>query len=60
MGSGGSSLFFDGSMGEIIITDDYPSNDDIEKIEGYLAWKWGLEDNLPTDHTYKTIPPLSS
>ena len=26
-------------------------------IEGYLAWKWGLEANLPIGHPYKNFPP---
>lgn len=30
---------------------------DRQRLEGYLAWKWGLEANLPVDHPYKTIPP---
>lgn len=28
-----------------------------EKVEGYLAHKWGLLDNLPSDHPYKLNPP---
>lgn len=28
-----------------------------QTIEGYLAWKWGLEANLPSDHPYKLSPP---
>jgi len=31
-----------------------------EKIEGYLAWKWGLVSSLPGGHTYKDRPPLLS
>jgi len=30
----------------------------IEKVEGYLAWKWGMEDALPVDHTYKLAAPV--
>ena len=30
-----------------------------QKVEGYLAWKWGLEANLPIGHPYKLDPPLS-
>jgi hypothetical protein len=26
-------------------------------LEGYLAWKWGLEANLPGGHPYKDAPP---
>ena len=29
----------------------------LEKAEGYLAWKWGLEGNLPSDHPYKNSAP---
>jgi len=28
-----------------------------QQIEGYLAWKWGLQGNLPTGHLYKTTGP---
>ena len=30
---------------------------DIEKAEGYLAWKWGLNGLLPSGHPYKNSPP---
>lgn len=26
-------------------------------MEGYLAWKWGLQGNLPLDHPYKSAAP---
>ena len=29
-----------------------------EKIEGYLAHKWGLDANLPVDHPYKSAAPV--
>jgi len=29
----------------------------IKKIQGYLAWKWGLQYNLSIDHPYKFIIP---
>jgi len=28
-----------------------------QKIEGYLAWKWGLQANLPANHPYKSAAP---
>ena len=28
-----------------------------QKIEGYLAWKWGIQDNLPSAHPYKNNAP---
>ena len=30
---------------------------DVQKAEGYLAHKWGLEGNLPSDHPYKSSAP---
>lgn len=29
----------------------------VERIEGYLAHKWGQESSLPSDHPYKTSAP---
>jgi hypothetical protein len=34
-----------------------PSTDQQQKTEGYLAHKWGLTANLPSDHPYKTVGP---
>ena len=33
------------------------SNADLEKVEGYLAHKWGLSLNLPVGHPYKNDAP---
>jgi hypothetical protein len=46
---------FGGLIGEIIIV---PMTEDRQKIEGYLAHKWGLEGNLPSDHPYKSTVPV--
>jgi hypothetical protein len=50
--SGGSS--WNGSINEILMVS---FDEKTEKIEGYLAHKWGLEANLPSDHPYKTKAP---
>lgn len=34
------------------------STDDRQRCEGYLAWKWGIVDNLSGVHPYKNRPPL--
>ena len=47
-----------GAIKEIIVADGL-SDSDIEKLEGYLAWKWDLESNLPSAHTYKNQKPMS-
>jgi hypothetical protein len=44
-------------LSEIVVTHSTMTTDDRQKLEGYLAWKWGLEANLPAGHPYKTTPP---
>lgn len=57
IGTAGTDRSWRGKISEIISTSFVPSTADRQKIEGYLAWKWGLEANLPADHPYKTAPP---
>tara|TARA_R110000744_G_scaffold4969_2_gene17594 strand:+ start:1350 stop:4493 length:3144 start_codon:yes stop_codon:yes gene_type:complete len=49
--------FFDGQIAEYLICGGFQSTADRQKIEGYLAWKWGIESVLPVGHPYKTLPP---
>ena len=51
---------WDGALGELIFTDGTEDLDTQRRIEGYLAWKWGLEGNLPADHPYKSSEPFTS
>lgn len=44
-----------GQIGEFIVTS--PSETIRQKLEGYLAHKWGLTANLPITHPYKNTPP---
>ena len=44
-------------ISELVKIDGVASQDDREKMEGYLAHKWGLEANLPAAHPYKSSPP---
>jgi len=43
-----------GFIGEIIFFSDLTQD---QKIEGYLAHKWGLSADLPSTHPYKNIAP---
>ena len=47
---------FNGKLDELIITDEF-SLVIIQQIEGYLADKWGLTSNLPSDHPYRNNAP---
>ena len=57
----GSSLTtsenYEGLIGEIIFLTSEISVSNRQKLEGYLAHKWGLTGNLPSDHPYKTVGP---
>jgi hypothetical protein len=46
-----------GDIAEVLVGGATLTSSDRQKLEGYLAWKWGLEDNLPSAHPYKTFPP---
>ena len=46
-----------GSISEIIVMQSAVGTDDRQKLEGYLAHKWGLTANLPSVHPYKTYAP---
>jgi hypothetical protein len=50
--------FTNGLVGEIVMTSSVLSTLDRQKLEGYLAHKWGLTANLPADHPYKTAVPV--
>ena len=46
----------DSDWGEAIFVEDATQSNS-DKIEGYLAHKWGLTTDLPSNHPYKTIAP---
>jgi hypothetical protein len=47
-----------GKIAEVVITLFEPTLRERRTIEGYLAWKWGLEANLPANHPFRNRPPL--
>ena len=46
----------DSDWGEIVFVEDVTQANS-DKIEGYLAHKWGLTADLPSSHPYKTTAP---
>jgi hypothetical protein len=46
----------DSDWGELILTENI-TQDQSDKIEGYLTRKWGLLSDLPTSHPYKYYTP---
>jgi hypothetical protein len=52
-----SAASFVGPICEIIVYNDTLTATQRQQVESYLAWKWGVQDSLPSDHTYKFAPP---
>jgi len=50
-------LSFNGNTSEVIFFNRVLTTIESQQIEGYLAWKWGLQANLPANHPYKLYPP---
>ena len=46
-----------GDIAEILVGGATLDTNERQKIEGYLAHKYGLEGNLPSDHPYKSAAP---
>ena len=51
--TGGGTPYYDGMDAEIILSTSL-TDCDRQKLEGYLAHKWGLTANLPSNHPYLT------
>jgi hypothetical protein len=50
--------WFNGTISELIlISGALVGTLERQKLEGYLAHKWGLEASLPVGHPYKTTGP---
>ena len=50
--------FFSGYIAELVVVSN-ATEDAARRTQGYLAHKWGLTANLPSDHPYKTVGPTS-
>ncbi|MFM1862606.1 MAG: Cyanophage, partial [Pseudomonadota bacterium] len=48
---------WNGTILEIIVLLEFLGSDDRQRLEGYLAQKWGLAGSLPAGHPWKAGPP---
>jgi hypothetical protein len=46
-----------GDLGEVLIFSNVLTTQQHQQVEGYLAWKWGLQSTLPSRHTYAKFSP---
>jgi hypothetical protein len=44
-------------LGELIVYNGTVSIPEAQRMEGYLAWKWGVRNSLPTTHPYYNVLP---
>lgn len=49
---------YGGQFGEVLAYDGALSTDDRQKVEGYLAWKWGID--LSSTHPYASNAPAGA
>ena len=47
-------------MCEALVYNRSISTVELQTIEGYLAWKWGLPSSIPATHPFKRYPSLSA
>ena len=52
--------YWQGYVAEILVYTGTVSTSDRETMEGYLAWKWGLQNSLPASHPYKSSSPSTT
>ena len=61
--SGDLTPAFQGAMRgyiyEMLVYNRNMGTEERQAIEGYLAWKWGIQGDLPGDHPYYMAPPPS-
>ena len=57
LGEGNNGSHQNCALGEVIIMEGDVSVSDRQKIEGYLAHKWGQEGQLDAGHPYKSAAP---
>ena len=57
---GNSGFAINGEIAEIIVYSNTISASQRQQVEGYLAWKWSIQTNLPSSHPYYNNPYLSN
>ncbi|MEL0099461.1 MAG: hypothetical protein VW907_07905, partial [Opitutae bacterium] len=49
---------FGGDLGELLIFSRQLTSSEEQKVEGYLAHRWGATDSLDANHPYKNVAPI--
>jgi len=57
VGSARATTNFTGHLCEIAVFNVFLNTSQRQSVEGYLAWKWGLQGSLPGGHPYAAAAP---
>ena len=58
--TGIATYWLNGYIAELVLYLNFPSTYERQQIEGYLAWKWGLQTSLPTNHPFRNSRPTKT
>lgn len=53
----GNGEGFQGQIAEVVFFSRTVTELERQQVEGYLAWKWGLQASLPVGHPFRSIRP---
>jgi hypothetical protein len=57
----GAGEVFSGNFYELLVYSRALSTELRQKVEGFLAWKWGIQARLPSNHPYlNSAPPINT
>ena len=56
----GNNFIYGGTINEFLVFSPNLKLQERQRVEGYLAWKWNLNQDLSTSHPYHSIPPNST
>jgi hypothetical protein len=56
-GAASTSYLLTGNIYEILLFTGPLTTNQRQSVEGYLAWKWGLQGSLPANHPFKNFSP---
>lgn len=56
----GSTEFYEGTLYELIVYNQYFEQAERQLLEGYLAWKWDIVNKLPSSHPYAKESPIGA
>ena len=58
--SQGNASYFYGIINELIVYNTALTSSQRQQVEGYLAWKWGLQGSLASTHPFYKFPSSSA